>query len=132
MGWVHLMLLHNYQEDLPSLLHATVAFDCIIRQSERSMSDDLLQHLMLDIDEEDEMEEDLIIILLSTELTMSNRHDPYFRARMRWANHVSALDNEGPGAFYLVYRMHYGSFIKLCSFIENNVKKIIIATPLLV
>jgi len=42
------------------------------------MSDDLLQHLLLDIDEEDEMEEYLIIILLSTELTMSNRHDPYF------------------------------------------------------
>ena len=72
-----------------------------------------LQHLLHDMEEEEEMEGNAIVVLLSAELTMSNRNDPYYRARMKWAKNVSALGNEGPDAFYLVYRMCYSSFMKL-------------------
>ncbi len=66
----------------------------------------------------------LTAVFLSTiPLTLDDRDSSFFRLRRKWDAHVSKLNREGPNAFYSMYRMHYPSYMKLCSFIEDAVRK---------
>jgi len=46
-----------------------------------------------------------------------------YRERLKWNDHVSLLNKEGPNAFYEMYRMHYPSYMKLCKLIDDLVCK---------
>jgi len=92
-----------------------------------SNSNSLLKIMM---DEEDEKKKQrkkilLTAVFLSTiPLTVDDRDSSFFRNRLDWDLHVSKLKREGPNAFYSMYRMHYPSYMKLCSLIDDAVRKI--------
>ncbi len=48
-------------------------------------------------------------------VTLNERDSSFFRLGLKWDAHVSKLNREGPNAFYSMYRMHYPSYMKLCS-----------------
>ena len=60
-------------------------------------------------------------ILLSTVTLDVGLHEPC--DRLKWVEHVSRLNCEGPNAIYAMYRMHCPSFMKLCDLIDHNVRK---------
>ena len=66
----------------------------------------------------------LTAVFLSTiPLTVDNRDTSFFRNRLDWDLHVSHLNREGSNAFFKMYRMHYPSYMKLCSLIDDTVNK---------
>ena len=63
------------------------------------------------------------LLLASIPVALDDRDNPFFRERLNWSEHVTELNKEGPNAFFLMYRMHYPSYMKLCSLIDHSVKK---------
>ena len=96
--------------------------------SDSDSSDNLLQ-LILDEEEEQRKKEHKLLqalVLLTTATIAVGLHkadNPFYHDRLRWVEHVSHLNSEGPNAFFSVYRMHYPSYMKLCDLIDYDVKK---------
>ena len=95
-------------------------------KSESDDDSDLLQLLLEDAEEEEEEEQQLLTAVLSSiPLIFDKREESYFRRHLvvDWSTHVSQLNCEGPNAFYKLYRMHYPFYMKLCSLLDDSVKK---------
>ena len=89
-----------------------------------SDSDGLLQSLFDEAEEEEEQEQEILAVVMSAvPLLFDKRENSYFRRRLDWSNHVAELNCEGPNSFFRMYRMHYHSYMKLCSLIDDTVKK---------
>ena len=68
----------------------------------------------------------LTAILLSIVTLAVGLHEPedhFYYDRLKWVEHMSHLNCEGPNEFYAMYRMHYPSFMKLCDLIDHDVRK---------
>ena len=91
----------------------------------KSESDlNLLQVLFDEAEEEEQQEQEILAVVLSAvPLIFDKREQSYFRCRLDWSNHVSELNCEGPNAFFKLYWMHYHSYMKLSSLLEDTMKK---------
>jgi len=69
------------------------------------------------------LHEALVLATLSLYVGLEEANDHVYRDRLKWNDHVSLLNKEGPNAFYVMYRMHYSSYMKLCKLIDNLVTK---------
>ena len=65
----------------------------------------------------------LLLANLTLCVGLEEANDRTYRERLKWDEHVSLLNKEGPNAFYGMYRMHYPSYMKLCKLIDNFVRK---------
>jgi hypothetical protein len=79
-----------------------------------------IDYLLNDDDSEDENADMTTVLLLSAlpHALNNSRQSFYVRNRLEWNAHVSELFDEGPLAFYKLYRMDFASFNKLCSLIN--------------
>ena len=97
--------------------------------SSDSSSEDLLQ-LVLEEEEElrrqkkRKLQKALLLATLALSVGLYDQHHNHFyRNRIKWVDHVSQLNAEGPNAFFAMYRMHYPAYMKLCEFIHHAVMK---------
>jgi len=65
----------------------------------------------------------LVLATLTLYVGLQEANDNVYRDRLKWNDHVSILNREGPNAFYAKYRMHYSSYMKLCKLFDNLVRK---------
>ena len=88
-------------------------------------SDSNSNPIQLMIEEDKQKKKRLAALLLATIplAHIDGRQSPFFRERLKWPDHVAMLNKEGPNAFYKMYRMHYHSYMKLCSLIHHDVQK---------
>ena len=97
--------------------------------SSDSSSEDILQ-LILDEEEElrrqkkRKLQKVLLLATLTLSVGLHDEHNQHFyRDRLKWMEHVSHLNAEGPNAFFAMYRMHYPAYMKLCDLIDQSVRK---------
>ena len=96
--------------------------------SSGTSSENLLEIIL---DEEEEMRRQrkkkfhaaLLLANFTLCVGLEEGNDRTYRERLKWDEHVSLLNKEGPNAFYAMYRMHYPSYMKLCKLIDNFVRK---------
>ena len=60
----------------------------------------------------------LLLANLTLCVGLEEANDRTYRERLKWDEHVSLLNKEGPNAFYGMYRMYYPSNMKLCKLID--------------
>lgn len=91
-----------------------------------SNSNSLLKIMMEEEDKKKKKRKMIVLtaaFLSTIPVTLDKRDSSFFRLRLKWDAHVTKLNREGPNAFYSMYRMHYPSYMKLCSLIEDAVRK---------
>ena len=96
--------------------------------SSNTSAENLLEIIL---DEEEELRrqrkkkfhEALLLANLTLCVGLEEANDHTYRERLKWDEHVSLLNKEGPNAFYGMYRMHYPSYMKLCKLIDNFVRR---------
>ena len=96
--------------------------------STNSSSENLLESLLAEEEEFrrgriKKLRDALVLTTLTLYVGLQEANDYVYRDRLKWDDHVSILNREGPNAFYAIYRMHYASYMKLCKLIDNLVKK---------
>ena len=117
---------HNLLVGCCVTLHRRSALSHIaVAMASDSESDStFLQSLFDEAEEEEEDKQQLLsVILSSVPLLFDKREQSYSRCHLDCSTHVSELNCEGPNAFYKLYRMHYHSYMKLCSLLDDSVKK---------
>ena len=91
--------------------------------SQSDSSNNLLQMITEEDDRQKKKQLLSALLLMTIPLASDGRSSPFFCDRLNWPEHIALLNKEGPNAFYKMYRMHYHSYMKLCSLIDESVQK---------
>ncbi len=73
-------------------------------------------------EDDDEVDKKSLLLLVGIAAETSFRQPFYVRDRLESDSHVAMRFQEGPLAFYQMYRMSYSLFVKPCSLIHPFVK----------